>query len=172
MSCRLTSGYPTQCQDGMPGIKTIYIANYADFTGYTLDANSVVTGLTLSGSAKFYTFNLNKEAGEFIENINTNATNGTTAYEQVVNLYLSKYQTSLRNQITLLAKSKTIIIFADRNGQFWLGGSENGFNATGGSGVVGKAFLGDANGWNISLAAQESQPAYEVNSSLIASITA
>lgn len=165
MSCLLTSGLPLPCRESMPGLKAIYIANFETVSGITTDATNVVTGIT---AGTFYNFALNKEAGEFTENINSSPQNGTVAYEPTINLYLSKYATVLRNQIVLLAKSKLLVIMLDRNGQYWMAGVENGMDCTAGSGVVGKAYLGDPNGWNITFTGQESVPAKEVSAGIIA----
>ena len=172
MSCSITSGYPLQCRESMPGVLAVYITNFSNVVSYVTDATNVVTGVTLSSATFFYKFNLNKEAGEFTENINSSPTNGTLAFEPTVNLYLSKYATVLRNQIVLLAKSKLAVIVLDRNGQYWLLGASNGMDCTAGSGVVGKAYLGDPNGWNITFTGQEPVAAFEVSASIISTITA
>lgn len=171
MACTITSGLPLQCRESMPGVQKVFITNFENVTGYTLNATNVITGMTLSPATTFYTFNLNKEAGEFLENGTSSPTNGTVAYEPTVNLYLSKYATTIRNQIQLLAKTKLGVIVLDRNNQYWYLGATNGMDATTLSGVVGKAYLSDPNGWNITLTGQEPVPAFEVSSTLIPSIT-
>ena len=185
-NCGPTSGLPLPCKTFMPGIRRIYIASF--FTGstvgenltYTVDANSVITGATLS-VGKFYTYDLTKEAAEVQDAIHAVPTNGTTSYESTINVYLSQYSTTVRNQIVILSKAKLLLITEDRNGQYFLYGtdgtgtapsSSNGVDMMESTATSGKAYASDPNGYNLVFNAIEKVPALEVNSSLIASLTA
>ena len=77
--------------------------------------------------------------------------------------------------------TKLVIIVEDRNGQYWLYGTDgsgtapstsNGVDAMDSTGMIGKAYGGDQNGYNLVFNAIERVPALEVSATLIPSITA
>lgn len=185
-SCGVTSGLPLPCKNFMPGIRRIYVASFysgsttiaQNFT-YTANTTNVITGLTLTNGS-FYQFDLTKEAGELTEAEHWNPQNGTSSYENTLNVYLSQYSTSVRNQIVLLGKDKLLVLCQDRNGQFWLLGTDgtgsnpstsNGVDLMDSTATTGKAYASDQNGYNLVFNCTEKVPPLEVSSSVIASIT-
>lgn len=186
-TCQLISGLALPCKNFMPGVRRIFIGNF--FSGstntgqnltYTLNATNQITGATIT-TGKFYTFDLTKEAGEYVETINANAANGTTSYDSILNIYLSQYATNVRNQIYLLAVTKLLVIFEDRNGQYWLMGTDgsgtntgtsNGVDMNASAALTGKAYASDANGYNLVFGSTEAIGPVEVLSTVIPSITA
>lgn len=184
-TCQLTSGLALPCKNFMPGIRRVYIGNF--FSGstnsgqnvsYTLNATNQITGMTVT-TGNFYTFDLTKEAGEYVEAIHGNAANGTTSYESTLNIYLSQYATNVRNQIYLLAVTKLLVIFEDRNGQYWLMGTDgtgtltgtsNGVDLGESTALTGKAYASDANGYNLVFSAIEAVGPVEVLPSVIPSV--
>ena len=170
-TCLFTAGLPLGCKDAMTGAKALYIGNFENLISYTAGTTNVVTGVTMSAGTFLYKFGLLKEAAGFTEVINASPQNGTTSYTPTLDLYLSKFSTTVRNQITLLARAKLIMILQDRNSQFWILGSENGMDLISGTGMVGKAFVGEQNGYTMQFTGEESIPSIEISSSLITSIT-
>ncbi len=185
MSCQLTSGLALPCKNFMPGIRRMFIANYfsgstvGENVSYTTNATNVITGMTVT-TGKFYTFDLTKESGDVQDAIHANPTNGTTSYESTITLYLSQYSTNVRNQMVLLATNKLLVIAEDRNGQYFLFGtdgtgtnpsSSNGVDMMDSTGTPGKAYGADPNGYTLVFNAIEKVPALEVLATLIPSIT-
>lgn len=169
MSCSLNSGLPLGCRSSIAGIKTVYFANFENVTSVTASAGDVVTGITMSSTTKFYTFDLRRENAQYSEAITSSIQNGTLFYEGTLNLFLEKSQTSVRNQIMLLAAAKLMAIYLDKNGQYWLVGRTNGTDLTAGTIDSGKASA-DANGYNLTFMSQEAASAIEVNSSIISAL--
>lgn len=182
-NCGPTSGLALPCKNFMPGLQKIYIAPF--FSGgtqnltFTANSESVITAATLS-TGSFYAYDLTKEAAEVQDAIHANAANGTTSYESTINVYLSQYSTAVRNKIIVLAKAKLLLIAKDRNGQFWLYGtdgtgvvnsSSNGVDMGESTATQGKAYAGDPNGYQLVFSAIEKVPALEIDSSIIAAIT-
>ena len=139
----------------------------------------MITAATLS-SGSFYTFDLTKESGDYQEAIHVNATNGTVSYEGTFSAYLANYSTALRNKIVASAKGRMYLIFEDRNGQFFLCGTDGtGTNPSASMGVdmgestatPGKAYAGDPNGYNLVFNFTEKLPPIEISSSVVASIS-
>ncbi len=183
-NCGPSAGLPLPCKSFMPGIRKIYIGSFfsGSTTGenlrYSADTNNVITAATMV-SGSFYTYDLTKEAGEVQEAVHANATNGTTSYEDTINVYLSQYSTAVRNKITVLAKSKLLVVVQDRNGQYWLFGTDGtGTTPSTSSGVdmgestatTGKAYAGDPNGYQLVFSSLEKVPPLEMNSSVLSAL--
>lgn len=170
MACSLNSGQQLGCRESIAGIRTVYFANFENVSAMTESATNVITGITMSSSTKFYTFDLRRETAQYNEAIQSSIQNGTLFYEGTLAIFLEKAQTSVRNQIQLLAKAKLMAIILDKNGQYWLLGRTNGLDLSGGNVDWGKA-SGDANGYTLNFISQEAISANEVSSSVIAGIT-
>ena len=170
MACLLTSGYTLDCADSVGGIKKIYITELANKASITA-ASGIITAFTLSAGKKFFTYELQKETSNLVENITRNSVNGTTFYEQVLQFTIRKMAASLRNEIKLLAQNNVMIIVLDRNGKYWLLGENNGCEMTNSTAATGTA-MGDFNGYTLNFQGMEEAPCQEVSSGLIAALTA
>lgn len=184
-NCGPTAGLPLPCKNFMPGLRRVYIAPFysgstqGENLTYTTSPTSVITGATLVAGS-FYQFDLTKEAGEVQDAMHFNPQNGTSSYESTINIYLSQYSTVVRNQIVILGKSKLLMIAEDRNGQYWLYGTDgtglipstsNGVDLMESTATTGKAYASDQNGYNLAFNCTEKVPALEIAPSVIASIT-
>lgn len=174
----LTNGVTKSCSNNAGGVNKIYIADYANLTtvatgtasGYT---GTWISGLTMTGSTKFYEFQTNKNVCSYDENVAIDLKNGTTFFNQDVKLILSHRDTTKRDAIEKLVagQKQLVIIVLDSNGNYWLFGQNEGAyvsTITGGSGIA-KA---DANGYSIQFAAMEPSQAYQVDPTIVAAIVA
>jgi hypothetical protein len=80
-------------------------------------------------------------------------------------------QANTRNEILLLAKNNLMAVVEDANGKYWLLGKSNGLDLTGGNSGSGTA-QGDRNGYTLTFSGGEKELAPEVNSGIIAGLTA
>ena len=57
MACtQILNGIPVDCEPSMGGIKVVYIANYADVTGFKI-ADGQIVEITMATEKKFKTYN-------------------------------------------------------------------------------------------------------------------
>jgi hypothetical protein len=173
MACDITSGFELACRDSIGGIKNIYI-----LSGSIASVTGAGAGLLtdISGSGTFYKFELVKQTGDFTETPTPSVENGTVFYDQLVNAPFHKLQSSIRNQVKVLAQNQDLKIIVETNngtddsvGKFFLAGQTNGMTLTGGSGATGTAY-GDLNGYSLTFGGQEPYPANEVSGSDLAAI--
>jgi hypothetical protein len=171
-TCNITSGFSLGCRDNAGGIRNLYILS-GSINTITSNAGGAVTGITGSGS--FYQFELFRQTGDYSEAITSTPENGTIFYDQTLNAVFFKMQSSVRNQIKVLAKNPDLKIVVETNngsstsgvpgsGKFFLMGQENGAQLLSGTGQTGKAF-GDLNGYNLTFSGQEPEPAPEISGS-------
>jgi hypothetical protein len=170
MACSLTQGYTLGCRDSVGGIKEIRFIEFALVTGIALSSGNVATGITTSGSAKFWKYQLPKQTSQFTETVNPSTENGTLFYQQDLQVVLNKMDASLRNELLLLAQNRLIAIVLDRNGAYWMLGRNNGLELSAGTAQTGTA-MGDRNGYDMTFTALEESPMVTVSSGIVAALT-
>jgi len=172
--CNLISGGITKsCDNNAGGVEKIYISDMCLIEGYT-EANSEITAITTSGAtASFYEFEFNRNTSSYSETVNIDLANGTTFFNQEVNLVMSRREKTKAEAIKQLTagQKELFIIVKDSNGLYWAFGKDSGAVVTaieGGSGVA----KGDANNYSITFTAEEADNAPEVDSTIIAALLA
>jgi hypothetical protein len=168
MSCILTNGIPLGCLDSTGGIKNVLIAKYDDAATSFTEAAGVITAIT--STETFYQFKFRNQTSSFTEEGGHSVENGTNFWTQTVNMIFHKLETDKRNAILLLAKTDLHIIVETQNGDYWMVGKSNGANLTASASATGQAY-GDLNGWTIALTGTEPEPANEIDSAVIATLT-
>lgn len=169
MACALTSGYTLDCRDSIGGIKSVYIIEFGNVSGYTSSAGSV-TAISKANGGRFYKYNLTRATGEAMEEYQDSEENGTSFQRQTVSFVLNKMQAATRNEILLLAQNRLIMVVEDNNSKYWIYGKDNGLMRAGGSAKTGKAWA-DRNGYELTFVGDEQYPAFEVSSGIISALT-
>lgn len=155
MSCDISAGRSLPCKDQVGGLKNVYFANYGDIS-VTLAADDSIPATQFTGD-DFYQYEL-KGNSSLTQNIQTSRDNGTTAFEQVLELTLPKLSVADNQAVKLLAFGRPHIVVEDYNGNFFLVGLEHGADVTGGTIVTGAA-MGDLSGYTLTFSGMERLPA-------------
>lgn len=157
MACDLTLGRTEQCKDSVGGLKAVYFVNFGDFDSITYDATNTDAIDSLATSANAYKYEL-KGTSSFEQTFVSSRENGTTFFEQALNLTLKKLDKATHKELKLMAYGRPHVIVEDYNGNFFVMGLENGAEITGGTIVTGAA-MGDLSGYTLTLSSQEKVPA-------------
>ena len=168
MPCALTSGYSLDCKDSSGGITEIYFIEKGNLTTVA-EASGVVTGITKANGKRFYKYELPKETGMVQETINGNVQNGTVFYASELKLVVNKLNTTVRNEMKLLAQNTLIAVAKDNNNKYWLVGKQRGIDLTTGTMGSGTAF-GDRSGFDLTFTGSEPEPMIEVEASVAAAL--
>lgn len=168
MSCKLTSGRLVECKDVIAGIQGIYIENWDELVGLTLDSQSgLITDYAESGSTVYF-FELKGSGNNFAETINTNRDNGTTFFTQTLTINLTKLTSEMSNALKVLASGRFRVFVHTNNGETFLMGMNRGVDLTAGTSQTGGA-LGDLNGYSgLTFVAEEKDPVLYVKDSTVA----
>ena len=118
----------------------------------------------MAGTPTAYKYDL-KGNSSFEQTITSSRENGTTFFEQTLNLTLKKLTVKDHKQIKLLSYGRPQVIVEDNNGNFFWCGLEHGMDVTGGTIVTGAA-MGDLSGYTLVLSGQENVPANYIITSL------
>jgi len=159
MACDLTRGRKEPCKDVVGGLKAVYFTDFGDF-GTVTQTDDEITDM--SGTFTAYKYEL-KGNSSFEQAITSSRENGTTFFEQTLNLTLKKLSKEDNKELKLLAFGRPHVAVEDYNGNVFVMGLEHGAEVTGGSISTGAA-MGDLSGYTVTLAASELKPANFVSS--------
>ena len=161
MSCNLSLFRTEPCKDSVGGLDKVYFVNYGTMGVISYDAtnaDSIESVAGVAGAAvNAYEYDI-KGTSSFIQNIQSSRENGTTAFEQVLELSLHKLSVADHKELKLLSWGRPHVIVKDNNGNYFLGGLEHGMDVSGGTVVTGGA-MGDLSGYTLTLTGMEKIPA-------------
>jgi hypothetical protein len=164
--CDLSLGRLEVCKDSVGGLKNVYFINYGDLGAITYDGTNTDVIDAIAGTPDAYKYEL-KGASTFTQNINSSRENGTTFFEQVLELTFKKLTIKDHKELKLMAYGRPNVIVEDNNGNFFLAGLEHGMDVTGGTIVTGGA-MGDLSGYTLTLTGMEKVPANFIGDTLSA----
>ncbi len=155
MACDLTKGRKEPCKDSVGGIKAVYFADFGDVTiAYDSTDTDVIDDL---GAVTVFKYEL-KGNSSFEQTITSSRENGTTFFEQALNLTLKKLTVQDHKELKLMSYGRPHIVVEDYNGNAFLMGAEHGCDVTGGTIATGAA-MGDMSGYTLTFSAMEQVPA-------------
>jgi hypothetical protein len=160
MACDLTQGRNIPCKDVVGGIKEVYFVDFGDLGTVSFGGDDELTNLTGTFSAYKYQV---KGTNQFTQNFNVSRENGTTFFEQVLDLQLTKLTKEDNKELKLIAYGRPHVFVVDYNSNVFAVGVEHGCEVTAGTAVTGTA-MGDLSGYTLSLTAQETRLASFVDS--------
>ena len=150
MACAQTlAGIVRDCNPNMGGLRSVYLANFADVDSLTV-TSSVVTAITMVSSKKFYKYEFVRNTASMSSNYAVNAENGTTYVETDLLMVFNRMDTTKRLEIVALAQGELVAIVEDNNGNMWYLGYDEPLTLNAGDGLTGTA-RADRNGYSVTL---------------------
>ena len=150
MACTQTlAGIVRDCLPNMGGLRSVYLANFADVDSLTV-TSSVVTAITMVSSKKFYKYEFVRNTASMSSNYSVNAENGTTYVETDLLMVFNRMDTTKRLEIVALAQGELVAIVEDNNGNMWYLGHDEPLTLNAGDGLTGTA-RADRNGYSVTL---------------------
>jgi hypothetical protein len=165
------SGYVLSSSYNAGTNTTTIVPDFLGFTpliGQSSDPAPPNTNQTVS-TFMFFEFQTNKNVCNFTESVAVDTNNGTTFFNQVVSIVLTRRETTKRNAILKLVDSQKqlLLVVLDSNSNYWLFGLREGSYVTAIEGGSGTA-KSDINGYTITFTAMEPIQAYEIAPAAIA----
>ena len=144
------------------GIAAVYFADFDSLGAITYNTTDTDVIDTFGDDPSFYKYEV-KGNSSFTQNIQSNRENGTTAFEQVLELTLHKLSKEDHKELKLLAFGRPHVLVEDYNGNVFVAGLEHGMEVTGGTIVTGAA-MSDLSGYTLTLTGMERKPANFIES--------
>jgi len=157
MACLLTKGRTEPCKDAVGGVQAIYFIDFGTLGTITPDSSNADEVASFAGTPTAFKFAV-KGNSSLEQTITSSRENGTTFYDQIVNLTFKKLSPESNQELALLAVARPHVIVEDNNGNFLLVGREFGADVNGGTVVTGAA-MGDMSGYTLTLQGMEKKPA-------------
>lgn len=157
MACDIGLGRNEVCKDSVGGLKAVYFVNYGDIGAITYDVTNTDVIDSVTDTPNAFKYEL-KGTSSFTQNINSSRENGTTFFEQVLELSFKKLTVKDHKELKLMSYGRPNVIVEDNNGNLFLAGLEFGCDVTGGTIVTGAA-MGDLSGYTLTLTGMEKAPA-------------
>ena len=135
MACtRFSTSQTEACRSSLPGVSKLFIANYADVTGYTLNSSgTTVTVLSMSGTSKFYPIALNKQVGAFLDTSSISLENGSAMSLPKVTFKVQSLSEEVMKMYGELLQSDVIVVSKTINGDLFIIGLANGLSMSSGT---------------------------------------
>lgn len=164
MACDISLGRLEPCKS-VGGLKAVYFINYDSsfYTGKTLGTDDVIDGF-VSATGNAYKYEL-RGANNFDEANEVSKENGTSFWTATGTLVFKAQDASTRKQMKLLSYGRPIVITEGYDGLFKIYGLENGCDVA--VNTASGAGMGDLNGYNVTVTAQEKEPAYFMDSGVL-----
>ena len=154
MSISLTSGRTEPCRDAVGGIKAIYLSDFVE-NAFTVSAGES-TAISASVTEVFK-YELLADGNTFVETFTADKNTGTSTYEQVLTVALKKQTQASAQELSLIVKSRPIVVIEFRDGRRVIQGLEDGTVVTGD--VQSGGAKSEFNGYNITFTSTETIPA-------------
>ena len=163
MSCNLSAGRAVPCKDVVGGIQKCFFLDFNSLGSVTLTADEITDA---DGTFSAYEYDV-KGGSSLEQTITSSRETGTTFFEQVLTLNLTKLSKEDNVQIKLLAYGRPQVAVVDNNGNAFLMGLVHGADAAGGTISTGTA-MGDLSGYTLTMTAQEALPANFIDGATLA----
>ena len=167
MACDISLGRLEPCKDSVGGLKAIYFINYDSsyYVRKTLTADEELRDL--GSDFNLYKYDL-RGANNVDETNEISKENGTSFWTAAGTIALKKQDAVTRKQLKLLSYGRPIVVTEGYDGVYKLYGLENGCDVA--VNTVSGAAMGDFNGYNLTIAAQEKEPAFIVDWALFTAV--
>ena len=169
MACELTVGHSIDCRDYIGGIKAVYLSNFDNMTSYAETAGTM-TSMTQVALSSFFTYNLEKENGSFLEAQEGSIETGSNMYTGTLSFTVKKLSAALVQELKLVALSRLWIIIKDNNDNYFSFGAEFGADMLSSEAGTGVAF-GDMNGATLNFSSKEKNPMILIPQAVIDTLT-
>ena len=160
MACNLTSGRTEPCKGSVGGLTKVYFVDFEDFAygdvNFAATSDSI-DDISSGGTITAYQYDL-KGTSSFEQTITSSRDNGTTFYDQALNLTFKKLDAATHDEIALISTARPHVFVEDNNGNIFAAGLEFGMDVNGGTIVTGAA-MGDLSGYTLTLQGMEKKPA-------------
>jgi hypothetical protein len=163
VSCNLSAGRAVPCKDVVGGIQKCFFLDFNSLGSVTLTADEITDA---DGTFSAYEYDV-KGGSSLEQTITSSRETGTTFFEQVLTLNLTKLSKEDNVQIKLLAYGRPQVAVVDNNGNAFLMGLVHGADAAGGTISTGTA-MGDLSGYTLTMTAQEALPANFIDGATLA----
>lgn len=132
-------GIQDDCLGSRGGIKTVYIAPWADdiyeISGSTVSGDTIVADV--NSGVTWYEYQFRKNTGNMTQTLTVDNANGVSFVSTEVNLVFSRMENAKRLEMNALAVNKMAVVVVDSNNEWHALGVAEAVSAGSGTGETG-----------------------------------
>lgn len=160
----LSSGLNLRNRDNTPVNSAVYIIEASNFVSYTLNAESTyISGITLSGTSKFYTFLLPRENVTWENKAQISVQSGVFTFLPNIKFNLPGLAVPALNLFDVMVRKSVVVIVKTNEGRYMLIGPGNGLDLDSDSSYLSGNGGVELVGSTISLSGLERERIYEID---------
>ena len=146
------AGIGFDCNANLAGIKEVYITYYDNVSveGAINYSAHTISAATLSGDAKWYTYEFARNTGSLNSTLTKDEANGTRYYTNTLELVFNKLTAAKHLEVMALAAEKLAVIVVDNNGKKWFLGADQYVSGSAEEAGTGTA-ADDRNGYTVTI---------------------
>lgn len=131
MAYTLNSNINMKNRDNSPGGSKVYLAEWQNVSAVAIDANGIYcSGITMSGTTKFYQYDMPRENITFANNTDISVPNGVFIYKPFLSFNLPGLSGSTLNMFDTLVRKPVVAIVKTNMGTYFIIGKDNGLDMT------------------------------------------
>lgn len=156
-SCDVGDGRLVGCADAIGGVQKVYLMTYDEglLSKFTFSADASKRKIaSITANITVHQYDLRPNTASYNANITTSDENGTSFFEQVLEVALAHIEPKDLNYLNNLIQGRCQIFVLDANDNLFLMGAKFGCTVTGGAMSTGTA-KADRNGFTLTFTAQE-----------------
>ena len=163
-------GYPKPCRDVQGGVKKFWMIPHSDISSFT-EASGVCTAITLAANARFILYEQGFQNASATEAPQTNRQNGTTSWEETINMVFHKRNAAVSYDIRSMAQQDVVIVCQEEQivsgaRVNFIYGLNNGLGLAPSESMTGVNQI-DMNGYNLVFTGAEPYGALTISQALI-----
>lgn len=167
-TCPLTTDVDDsgQCDVGAGGVRAVYFCeSYNKLTCVVIAG--VVTAMTLVATKVFRRYIPKNNTANWVDPIVVEPVSGAYSYKPVITFPLYSLETTVRQEVQLLARNATMIVVLDNQGVYRLFGKEHFMKMTGADVNGGTAMSDGTRKQALTFSGEETEHAPQITSSVI-----
>ena len=158
---RYDQSVTTACRNSQPGVSQLFIANFDELSSFTLDTAGVtVTGITMSGTTKFFSMAVNKQSASFISTPTIDIIKGIAVDIPKVSFRIQGLDATTLTIYKELMQADVVVVAKSVTGDYYLIGANNGLSMSAANVGTGAEVTSDMGAWGMELSGVEPTPFY------------
>lgn len=164
MAYNLTGNINVRNRDNVPGASVLYLAEYDNVTKIDIDSvDEYVSAITMSGTTKFYKYEIPRENLTFENNAEISVPNGVFIFKPLVKCNIPGISLKGWQVFDALIRKDVIAIIKTNEGKYIVAGIRNGLSSTANTKVLSGTGGTDLIGIQLELEGLEPIRMYEID---------
>lgn len=131
MAYTLSKNVSNKGRENSPGGSTIFLAEWSNITAIDVDSSNLyVSGITMSGTTKFFKYEMPRENINFVNQTELSIPNGVFIFRPLLTFAIPGLTTDSLNMFDVLVRKSVVAIVKTNENKYFVIGKDNGLDLT------------------------------------------